>query len=187
MLSSVLESNTKRLIIQRNIIFISVVLLFLIDLLLSASVYALRNKSKVILLPPNSERVLELSESDVSDEYLSEMTEYFTGLVLNVSPGNLSRRHRTILRHAEPQYYGVLKGELLQRGEKIQRENMSTTFYPVKIYTDKKNINAIISGDLSVFVGRERISNERKSFKMEFMLNNGRLSIAKFSEVKREV
>jgi len=141
-------------------------------------------REKTVFIPPNMEQPFSIQGDEASPEYLTQVGEWFTSLVLSYTPKNLDYRINVFLRYAAPESYSVLQTHLQDEAVRIKRNEMSSMFFPVDAKV-RGNFVAI-TGQQVLRVGKEIVSEKRTTYRMKFRLNGGFLHIIEFKEVNRE-
>jgi len=140
------------------------------------------NRERVILIPPGIEKSFWVSPQSVSPEYLSEMTSFFAGLRLNITPSSLIYQKETLLRYTAPEFYNLLKAQLTTEAAQIKEERLVSMFYPVNRKVDMKNMKVMIEGDLKTYVGESSLPVKRVKYWVGYRYDNGRLLVKSFEE-----
>src|ERR1700722_5313607 len=136
MKSLIQKSELRKLKEHRNGYLVLSVGLLILCIMLAALCFCMMNREKTILTPPQIERTFWVSGSEVSPEYLSEMTAFFAWLRLNITPDSADHQRDLLLRYTDPNYYGALKNDLIAEHDRITQQHISMAFYPVNIKVD---------------------------------------------------
>lgn len=187
MRSSILKSRLSELIQQRNGYLVIASGLCVLCILLVLLCFILAKDEHIVELPPEIQHSFWVSQSDVSAEYLSEMTTFFAYLRLNVTPTSADNQRQILLRYVDPRNYGALNDQLVSEDDHLTQEHISTAFYPVDVKVDTKSLTGMIIGDLIATVGTTTIEPQRLSYQITYRYDNGRLLIRDFQEVKPRV
>ena len=102
-------SSRNQAITERNRLLIGFAAAGGLSLLLGFSVFWLVGKERVVIVPPIVNRDFWVGTDTVSDSYLEQMSEFFSGLLLNVNPNSFKTRAEHLLQHVAPNAYPVLK------------------------------------------------------------------------------
>jgi len=160
------------------------VLMVISNVLLVTHVVTNDAREKTVFVPPDMEQPFSIQGDDASPEYLTQVGEWFTSLVLSYTPKNVDYRINVFLRYAAPESYSVLQTHLQDEAVRIKRNEMSSMFFPVDAKV-RGNFVAI-TGQQVLRVGNEIVSDKRLTYRMEFRLQDGFLHIIEFKEVNRE-
>ncbi len=139
-------------------------------------------REKTIVVPPRFEKTFWVHGDNVSPEYLEQMAVYFAGLALTYNPDNISHQVSQFLRYADPESYGSLAARLEGDAHKIQRNRLSSVFYPQEVRL--KGEQAILTGQLTTLVGNKQTEQRQARFLVQFAYRDGRLFVSQFSEVQ---
>jgi type IV conjugative transfer system protein TraE len=153
-----------------------------INILLSIGLLFTIGKEKIVFVPPKIPQTFWVSHSDVSTEYLSEMSYFFSSLRFNITPVNADNQRETLLRYVCPEYFESLKIQLINEAEKISKEHINLAFYPIDIKVNHNKLEARVTGDLVSTVGIHQLPSQRVSYKIIYNYNSGRLLVKSFME-----
>ncbi len=174
----ILKINVYKLLRQRNALIILAVGMCLSNMLLAAAVF-LANE-RVVLVPPHITKSFWCDSKAVSREYLEEMSLFFARQLLDVSPASAEYQRRIVLGYVSPEYHNQLKKRLIIEGERYQKQNVSTSFKPIKVKVSPEKLVAEVVGDLISFVGQARVKESRESYRLNYRYRDGRLLITNF-------
>jgi conjugal transfer pilus assembly protein TraE len=178
------HNQLEKIFAQRNGYMMLAIGSMAVCLLQIIFMFFMMGRERIILIPPGIEKTFWVSASQISPEYLSEMTSFFASLRLNVTPDNAAIQRDTILRYTDPAYYNTLKSQLVQEADKLTDQHISFAFYPVTVKVDAKHFKAIIEGDLKSFVGEAFLPTTRVKYLVSYRYDGGRLLVKSFEEVK---
>jgi conjugal transfer pilus assembly protein TraE len=181
---SAYQAELKKLLDQRNGYLMLSSGLLILTIVLSVLIIFLCGRERIVLITPTMNSDMWVSNKNASSDYLTRTTLYFAELALNVTPDNVDFQQEAILRHADPSYYKVLKPALLNNADKVKKDHISTSFFPVDIKVDVKHNEAIVIGDLKSYVGDTALPTKRISYRISYRLNAFTPLITAFEEVK---
>lgn len=177
------RSELQAMVAKRNgYAVISVTALLLCVILSLVAVWAM-GREKIIVVPPVIEKSFWVSNSQVSEEYLTEMTGFFAYLRLNVTPDSVDNQHRTLLQYTDPSAYSRLKNQLDQEAVRIKETHLSTAFFPTQVVVDNPHLTAQIIGDLHGKVGDTTLPTQRVTYAVHYRFAHGRLWVSAFEEI----
>lgn len=156
------------------------------DLVLAIVIAGTDTVEKTIIVPPNLERPFWVKGSEMSPEYLEEMARYLSGLAFNATPKSVEGNIEIFLRYVAPEAFGDLRTRMAVQAERVKRDNVSTAFYPVSYQTLVSKRQSVITGDFVTMVGKQVVSTTRRSWRLGYSLESGRLSVSEFVEVENE-
>ncbi len=139
-------------------------------------------REKTIVVPPRFEKSFWVHGDEVSPEYLEQMAVYFAGLALTYNPENISHQVSQFLRYADPESYGALAAKLEGDAHKIQRNRLSSVFYPQEVRL--KGEQVLLAGQLTTLVGNKQTEQRQARFLIRFVYRDGRLFVSQFTEVQ---
>lgn len=181
-----LAQNLNKNIQWRNRLLIAVAALFLLNVIQGFSVFSLIGRQKTIIIPAAFEREFTVS-SKFSDSYLEQMAQYFSGLLLNVTPATSAVNAEHLLRHVASENYAAVKEQLVEQNKEIEKRAISTAFYVSHLRVNAKNLWVELKGDLKIFIANAQMESKTKTYRFQFANRNGLLKIKTFSEVQTDV
>jgi type IV conjugative transfer system protein TraE len=158
-----------------------------LNILLGLGLVLHGNRVQTIVIPAGFKEAFWINSKGVSAGYLSEMTRYFSSLLLNMTPENSQYQREQLLQYVDPRKYGSLKIQLMKREDTLKQEGLTMLFYPMSVKAFPKQLEAVITGDLAYFVGQHRTSMNRVSYRASYHYQHGRLYLMKFDEVASHV
>lgn len=163
---------------QRN--FAVLICLFLLASNLVLSVLLLNSEKQVILVPPNLEREVALSEEKLNRGYLEEMGTFFLSKMLDLSNHNIDSQSAVVLRHTSPSFYNQMKEFFQSEKQKYAEYNLTTYFIANSIEVIPEQLTVVAKGTLlSQFAGRGK-SEEPVTYRLTFDYIGGILTISNF-------
>lgn len=181
---SLAHNQLEKIFAQRNGYMMLAIGSTMVCLLQTLLIFFLVGRERIVVIPPGTEKSFWVSASQVSPEYLSEMTTFFANLRLNVTPDNTTMQRDIFLRYTDPAYYNILKSQLIHEADNVADQHASFAFYPVNIKVDSKHFKAMIEGDLKSFVGDAALPTKRMKYIVSYRYDAGRLLVKSFEEVK---
>lgn len=182
--TQVLTQSYNQILAQRNRLLVACLLSFLLSLLLGLSNFYLIGRERIVLVPPVINRAFWVSLDHVSEAYLQEMSQYFAGLLLTLTPSTLSASREQLLQNVAPQYYAQVKSQLIEQQKELERRGLSTSFYPTRFKIEASKYLVELQGELKIFVGSALLEAKTKTYQLQFTQQQGRLFIQSFTEVE---
>jgi conjugal transfer pilus assembly protein TraE len=177
------KSLLMHLITRRNA-FLSIAIISLFtNLILVIAFITCLGKERIILVPPTIEKSFWVENNLVSAEYLSEMSHFFIGLRFNVSPSTAETQREMLLRYVDPSIYEALKTQMLSDAVHINKEHISSVFYPVDIKVQANELKTTLIGDFVSTIGTTTLPAQRVAYEITYGYHEGRLWIKTFNEV----
>ncbi len=170
--------------LQRNVLVAACCGLFVITFLLT--VFLFFKHEKTIVSPPELKQSYWVEGNRFSPSYLEEMAVYFTHLLLDVTELNIIPQGEILLRYILPDSYGGFKSKILADEKRLKKEQLSLHFVPGDIELSPNTLTAEISGDLMSYVGSQKVSQIRESYRIVFTQRLGRLFLKSFEMIKSE-
>lgn len=183
MKATYLHTLLNQAIARRDVFLCLTILLTLVVLMLSVTVYRQVGNTRVVLVPSTMHQVGWLDKRDVSDAYLTDMARYMSDLFLNATAENSDYRMTNILRFTAPDDKGALNAELMLQKEKLAKEDISTVFFPSSFAREGEQFVVLVQGSLHRYVGDKALAPLPKTYRIEFVYQNGLLLVSQFHEV----
>lgn len=177
------RSELQKMVAKRNGYAVISVAALVLCVFLSVTMVWAMGREKTVLVPPVIEKSFWVSNTEVSEEYLSEMTAFFAYLRLNVTADSAARQHGTLLQYTDPSLYNGLKSQLEQEAAHIKEAHLSTAFFPVKVTVDSPHLTVQITGDLHGRVGDTPLPTQRVTYAVHYRFTHSRLWVSHFDEL----
>ncbi len=184
MKTAIQQSRLQELIAKRNGYLVLSVGLLLLCVLLSMMILRLIGRERIVITPPVIQRSFWVDNSQVSPEYLTEMTIFLAQLRLTVTPTSAEYQRETLLRYTDASFYGGFKNELVAEADHLTKSHLSLAFYPTNIMVDSQNLNARITGDLISTIGNAPLPAARVIYQVRYRYINGQLRLQSFQELE---
>lgn len=178
------KSRIQHLVQNRNGYLTLAVGSMILNILLVFVIFCMIGSERIILIPPTISKTFWVERSQVSPEYLSEMSLFLSGIRFNMTPSNALIQREIFLRYVDPSHYENLKSSLLDEEEHLKKEHISVAFYTNDVRVDSIKLVAKITGDLQYTIGDTLLPMQHAIYQLKFTYNNGRLLLKTFEEVK---
>lgn len=182
--SKILDAHKNILLRQRKLLIGMSGFFGILALLLALSNLFLIGRERIVVVPPVVTNKLWVSVDSVSDSYLEQMADFWSGLLLSANQTNFDLRSAQLLEHTDPGNYSVVKAMLIAQKTLIEERGLSTSFTAQSFQIDKNKLVVLIKGHLKSMVGNQWVETAEKTFQMAFSIQNGRFYVRKFEEVK---
>lgn len=156
-----------------------------LNILLALVLFLHQPNARTIIVPAGFKQTFWVDNQGVSASALAEMTRYFSLLKLNMTPESSQSQIHQILKYTNPATYGQLKAQLINQADRLAKEGLTTAFFPVDVKVDVPHLQAMITGDLSYFIGQQVTKQDRVSYLAQYSYHNGRLYLDAFKEVEK--
>lgn len=153
----------------KKLLFISILTTLLLTILLLKNV----NKERVVMIPQVApENKLWISQSDVSNEYLTILTRNIMDLVLNITPDTVISEHHEVLKFVTPSAYAELKTKLNDISKIITNNDISQNFFihDIRIMHSKKIV--FVSGSLVEYIDKTLSNTTQQIYKLTYQSKN---------------
>ncbi len=128
--------------------------------------------SKVILVPPQITKPLEIQGTTVSIGYLEEWTLFLAHLLWDVTESSVLIQGQTLLRLVDPSAYGRIKDRILTEQKRLKTDQISLRFSPVecKIPEGQTPLTLDVVGDFATYVGSSLVSTRRETHRFRYRM-----------------
>lgn len=152
------------------------------------TIFAMYQSRKVwtLVVPTVITQPFKFNKLQVDNNYLQQMSLFFLGERLNVTPETVDASYSLLLGYLSAEDYHDIDTVLSHEAKTIKEGKISSTFFANKIQVLPNKLTVNIDGTLSLWAGSQFISVEKKSYVLQYTYNNGRLLIKTFSEVSNE-
>lgn len=181
------QSRIQYLVNNRNGYLTLAALSIVTNILIIFYLFYSKGYERTVVIPPSISKSFWVSANQVSPEYLSEMAIFFVNLRFSMTPANATMQRDIILHYVEPNSYESIKATLVFEAEHMNKEHITTSFYPVDVKVNSTKLIARVVGDLHSTVGESPISPQRVVYQINFGYHAGRLLVKSFEEVKENV
>ena len=152
------------------------------SLLLTLVLLGKKNIVQTILVPPEVNRTLTISNISTSKEYLEEMGVFLTQLLMNASPTTVEKQHQILLNYVAPEYYQALVQELNITKTYIKRNNITTMFIPRRVTGFEANDTVKLEGQFLVSAGDKIASKTQRVLIVSFQNSGGKIAVTSIKE-----
>lgn len=141
---------------------------------------------RTVVVPTEMHKTFWIEDTQASPEYLEQMALYFIRLALDITPSAVDYQSEVFLRYVDPRAYGQLKTELILEAERVKRMSASQAFFPREIEFDVRKRRVAVRGDLTTFIGEQRVRTEPQTWRITFALAGGKMSVTEFIKVDND-
>jgi type IV conjugative transfer system protein TraE len=142
-------------------------------------------KDRIVIVPSQLQQSFWVEGNNFSPSYLEEQALYFSHLLLDITQSNFISQAQVVLRYVDSKTYGDFKVKLLTQLERLKKDNLSLAFVAVDWQVNVDDLSVTITGDLLCYVASQRVSVNRKSYKVSFSSNKGRLFLKTFEDLEK--
>ena len=174
-----LQQDNKKLFLQRNMLFIVCILMLLSNIFLSICV--LGKSHRTIIVPTQLQQEFTTDGSRFSSSYIEEMTAFFLGLLLDLTPENVLHKSAIVLRHVEAESYDQLKQYFQKEDDTHKKYGLSSNFSINRIH-EIGPLEYEVSGVLSSRFGETGKKDTQASYVIKYKNRFGRLLLEKFEK-----
>ena len=187
MLKMLRDSKIGKLTQRQNVLAIILGISVVTNLGLTIGIGQLIGTERVVLLWPGIDGDIWINHKKASASYLKEMSQYLLLTTLNVTPESVLSRQDILMKYMHPSGYGEVKYQLNTEAEIIKKKNITKMFTPISYEVDDTSLTVIAIGELTTWVSKEKIAQEKKSYTLKYSMNAGKLQLTEFKDNQSEV
>lgn len=178
MLKQIEELKRSAALSQRRLLLFFGFAMMISNILLVIALYS--KSEKVIVVPAALSKSFWVSEAYCSREYLEEMSTFFIGLVLDVTPHNVSFKRDMLLRYVDTESYGEIRNRLINEEKKLVEGDFSTSFRVQKIMGNPDKLEARVEGILIQYVAGVKVGETPEVYHIKYSNRGGTLLVTEF-------
>ena len=172
-----------KLVKQRNIFLVLLLGLMAANIIQGMLLFG--KKERVIIVPAYFKQGFWSEGEVVSDTYVEEMAVFMSKMILDTTPESHKYRREMILRYVMPEYYHKMEKKLIEEGDRMARDGVTTTFAAKEIAASSDELKAVISWTVTTYVSVERICQTKVKYEMELGYSSGIIMLKNF-KIKEE-
>ena len=181
-----LVAHYNQAISSRNRFLFAGIGLFVLNILQAVSLIPLIAHQNIVVVPATFHREFWVGNHQASDSYVEQMSQYFSILLLNVTPSTFENAIETILQHVASEHYADFKSHLVQQKEEINKRGISSTFHVSNFKVYRKPLRAKLRGELRIMLANTSAQSKTSHYQLDYVHRHGRLYIQSFKEISKE-
>lgn len=157
-----------------------------INVALSLTLLLRDQKLTTVLLPMSASTIntpVELTNSQVSEEYLLLVARDFLALAMNNTPENVDFNRTMLLKNVHPASFGEMDVVLKEKALELKRLRASTFFVIDSVDVKPEALSVIFEGMRLHYIGGKETQRMKKRLVMKLRLIAGRLYLERLKEV----
>lgn len=157
-----------------------------INVALSLTLLLRDQKLTTVLLPMSATTLntpVELTNSEVSEEYLLLVARDFLALSMNNTPENVDFNRMMLLKNVHPASFGEMDVVLKEKALELKRLRASTFFVIDSVDVKPEALSVIFEGMRLHYIGGKETQRMKKRLVMKLRLIAGRLYLERLKEV----
>lgn len=157
-----------------------------INVALSLTLLLRDQKLTTVLLPMSATTLntpVELTNSEVSEEYLLLVARDFLALSMNNTPENVDFNRMMLLKNVHPASFGEMDVVLKEKALELKRLRASTFFVVDSVDVKPEALSIIFEGMRLHYIGGKETQRMKKRLVMKLRLIAGRLYLERLQEV----
>ena len=157
-----------------------------INVALSLTLLLRDQKLTTVLLPMSATTLntpVELTNSEVSEEYLLLVARDFLALSMNNTPENVDFNRMMLLKNVHPASFGEMDVVLKEKALELKRLRASTLFVIDSVDVKPEALSVIFEGMRLHYIGGKETQRMKKRLVMKLRLIAGRLYLERLQEV----
>ena len=137
-----------------------------------------------VLIPAVSGPAWEVGASWAGRRYLEDAARTAAVTLLTLTPENAGHVREAAARMSHASARGAIGAWVAAEAGRMARRDLATAFYPERIEADPNALAAEVTGELATWIGREEVSRERKTYRLVFRVDGGRIGLLRFEELE---
>ncbi|MFK5948040.1 MAG: TraE/TraK family type IV conjugative transfer system protein [Methylococcales bacterium] len=184
MKKSIYKSSLKNSISEMVNMKVLAFTMVLSNLILALFVITADTSEKTIVTPPNFTKPFWVKGSEVSPDYVEQMTRFFLNYMKTYQTANARYQFEEVQRFAHPSIYQSFKAVNDAEADRIERNSLGSVFYFNEI--DIKKNRAFITGELVGSIGQQWLPRKLKFYEVTYQYISGNFYITAFNELTRD-
>jgi len=173
-----LERQNRLLVVGITVISIGVAVL-------AFTFWRFMSWQKVILVPPQINKRIEVAGDSTNRAYLQMMVEFLSQQIMEYTPVDIEQRINTILFYVPVKLYPDIKKKLDEMKRTVKRGDLSQVFRTDKVSFDKSEVE--VRGHIVRSVGQHAVWDHNAVLRMSYNIRDGRFYLLGFKvEVKKD-
>jgi len=176
-------SKYNKLLLEVDLYRLGFLLLLISNVILTFMLIYIKGSQKVIITPPVVTKEFEVTGNTLGQAYFDQVGFFLSRSIFSVTPENINISYDMVLPFftKEPKHLKAVKDHLILQAEQITVDNISQTFYPMKVVVNHRHGVFTVEGKLAQLTGNTFIGSERKSIDFNFIVTEfGTLRITSF-------
>lgn len=180
------EHSMSRLSSRLSLMVFLVFGLLTTDILLGCLVFYTNMHKQIEVTPFSGGQSYVKSEMLIDSHYLTMMSENFIYERLNITPETVNHNHKSLLSFVDPASYSDFVSKLQKEAQTIIDKKISSYFEITGLEVNTENLSCNITGIIRRFVGAMELPIEQMHYQIQYRYKLGKLSIAKFNQLKED-
>lgn len=170
----------------RSHTWILITLLIISNVLLSVRAVFVQDSEKTIIVPASINKQFWVEGTNVSKEYLIQMSDYFVQLMYNATPANIDERTTLLLNYVSPKEYSALERSLGINNNLVKQTNISTSFFPTMYGCDEKTITCHVDGEFVVTQGEKVVQRQFRQIEIKFENESAGIKVLSLKDLTKQ-
>ncbi|GLO64196.1 protein TraE [Vibrio sp. MACH09] len=145
--------------------------------------HAVNSKSRTVV-PPQISKAFTISDTNIDESYLQQMSEYFMHLRLDVTPASVHRKYSILLDYVTAEDWPTVQPKLLREAEHVKSQNISSRFDVDKVEIALEDLEVRLTGVLQKHVGSRPLAPETATYLVSLRYQHGEISVPSIQRIK---
>ena len=137
-----------------------------------------------VLVPAAAGPSWEVGSGSAGRRYLEDVGRTVAVTLLSLTPENAGLAREAVARMSHPSARGAIGAWVAAEAARMKELDLSSAFYPGRVEVDPERMTVLVSGELALWMGRERVSRERRRYRLSFRVDAGRIGLLRFEEME---
>ncbi len=143
-------------------------------------------EAMTVLVPAVAGPVWEVGSTWAGRRYLEDAARTAAATLLTLTPENAGHVREAAARMSHASARGAIGAWVAAEAERMARRDLASAFYPERIEADPETLVVEVRGRLATWIGREEAGRARKTYRLAFRLDGGRLGLLRFEDMEDE-
>lgn len=140
------------------------------------------DSERIILVPPVIDSRLEISGSEVSDEYIRKFTKYIGALAFTYSPTSARGQFAEVLVLFEPAQFPRYKNIFYDLADRIEMAKITNSYMITKISIDRDKKEIEVTGTNLRFQEDMKVESTTRGYILNYTIDNRRFWLTELKE-----
>jgi type IV conjugative transfer system protein TraE len=177
---SILAEQFQKVLKQRNMLFPTVILLGISQVLLILLLFW--KDDRTIFMPPVLDKPFSIHGSSYSASYYEQMGVFLVNLLLTKTSETAEQQHQLLYKYVDPELLGVFKRDLTDEVDTLKKDAAGYVFYPIETKVNLGTKSVLIKGERHTYVGAQRIDVSKEAYRLMFVQRGHVLYLCNFKK-----
>jgi type IV conjugative transfer system protein TraE len=143
---------------------------------------SLVDKQKTVIIPSTLHAKVEVSANDASPSYIRAMADYFTDLLYDYTPYNISKKYQEFYAFMDKEILHKFQSKLDERVMRVKKMHIVQDFQ-IKDIVLLPEMRCLVRGETKRFADGEFIGREDKNIVLSYKIIKGGIYVTGIKEI----